>query len=583
MTNGDIARIFERIALILELRGDENPFRIRAYERAAQNIENLSMHLSDVYRDGGIKELKKIPGIGVDLALKIEELVTTGKLAYMKEVENKVPIGLLKLLEIESLGPKKTKFLWQKYKVKDMDDLVALMHSGKLLKEKGWGEKSIANVLAGVERHGRSSGRVLLPVALETAEELVSALQKSKLCDRIEIAGSLRRRRETVGDIDILVTSKKPEKVLDFFTTLPQIENVIARGPTKASVHLLSGLQADLRVLEPDVFGAALHYFTGSKDHNVQIRKIGISKGVTISEYGVFKGTAKAKGKLVAAKTEEDVFRTVGLAYIPPELREDRGEILAAASGKLPNLIEEKDLKGDLHMHSTFSDGSASIEAMAEAAKERGHEYIAITDHASSMGMVKGLKTTNIKEFLKSIERARKKVPGIQILAGTEVDIGPDGTLYLDDDILSQLDIVVASVHQYFKQSREEATKRLVKVLKNPYVTILGHPTGRLLGKRDGIDVDMEVVLQTALQTGTWIELNASPDRLDLSDVYLKRAKELGVSIVIDSDSHSIRGFNYRFGIMTARRGWIEKEDVINALPWKKFEKELAKRKKATP
>ncbi|HLC75567.1 MAG TPA: DNA polymerase/3'-5' exonuclease PolX [Candidatus Peribacterales bacterium] len=572
MTNAEIAAVFARIALILDLK-NENPFRVRAYERAAMMVENLPTDLKKMYESGGKKELLSLPGIGKDLAEKIEEMVTTGKLPYLTQIEKKVPKGLLEIMEIEGVGPKKTKQLWEKFKVKSIAELVKLAESGKIAKLPGWGEKSVINLLRGVDQRSRMSGRLPIGEVWSLAQGIVDALRATKLCTKIEVAGSLRRGRETVGDLDFLVASSKAKKVMEVFCNLPVVESVTAKGETKSTVFLKAGLDADLRVVEEEVFGAALHYFTGSKDHNVHIRRIGIKKGLTISEYGVHKGTAKKKGKLIASETEEDVYKALGLSFIAPELREDRGEIEAAEAGKLPHLIEERDLRSDLHMHSTVSDGAASIEEMVKAAKERGLEYIAITDHASPMGMVKGIKDTHrsLEEYLKKIEHARKKFSGIHILAGSEVDILRDGGLYLPDELLQQLDFVIASIHQNFHDSREQNTARLIRACENPYVHALGHPTTRILGKRPGIEFDVDAVLNAAKANNVWIELNTSHERLDLPDVHLRRAKELGVKIVMGSDAHSTKGFDYRFGILQARRGWLEKGDVVNTLPFTEF------------
>lgn len=572
MTNADIAATFLKIGKILDLKG-ENVFRVRAYERAAQTLQSLTEDTTDIHARGGKKALKEIPGIGEDLADKIEELVTTGKLVYLQKLEKEIPQGVLELMDIPGMGPKKTKLVWEQFSVKDIESLKKLLASGKLEKLKGWGEKSVAKIKEGVADKESLGSRIPLHTALALAENLVSALKKTKLCTRVEVAGSMRRRRESIGDIDLLVASKQPEKVMDAFCTMPMTRKVIGRGPTKTSVLLENGIQSDLRVVPEEVFGAALHYFTGSKLHNVKVRTMGIKKELTISEWGVFRGKAEEKGELIPTKTEEDVFATVGLPYIEPELREDRGEIEAALAGKLPKLITEQDVRGDLHMHSTFSDGDHTMEQMARAALERGLEYIAITDHASSMGMVYGIKKDNIDEYLRQVEKARKAVRGIHILAGAEVDILPDGRLYLPDDVLAKLDWVVVSVHGQFKQSREEMTARILKALQNPYVRVFAHPTARLLLKRPGIEFDVTTVFTEAAKRGVALELNASVERLDLDDVHCKRAKELGAKICIDSDSHNTSTLYYAAGVAQARRGWLEKKDVINAMKWGEFEK----------
>lgn len=576
MTNAEIAEAFTMIGKILDLKG-ENPFKVRAYERAGQTIAALPRELSDIYAEGGIKALREIGGIGFDLSLKIEEMVTTGKLKFLAEVERSVPSGLLRVMQVEGMGPKKTKIVWEKLKVKNVEDLEKAAKSGKLAALPRWGEQSAKKVLEAIASRRSLGTRTSIAAAFSLAQGLAEQLKKSGLCEKLEIAGSLRRRKETIGDIDILATSKHPAKVMALFTGLPVVKRVINKGSTKSTILLSSGIQADLRVVEPAVFGAALHYFTGSKDHNVKIRMMAQKKGITISEYGVFRGTPEKKGKLIAAATEEEVFAAVGLPWIPPEIREDRGEIEAAQRGELPELIEDGDLRGDLHLHSNFSDGNADMTTMARAAKDIGLAYIAITDHGSAMGMVKGIKRANIAEYLRMIERARKDVPGIHILSGVEVDIQPDGSLYLPDDVLKKLDWVVASVHSQFRQTPAEMTRRLIAAIENPHVRVIGHPTTRLLLKRPGADFSAEAVFRAAARHGVAMELNASVERLDLSDVHCKLAKDLGVKIVISSDAHSPRELDYRFGIAQARRGWLEKKDVINTMPWGKLQAWLQK------
>lgn len=577
MTNPEIVAVFEQIAKVLNLQG-ENPFRIRAYERAAQTIASMSEEMKDVYARGGKDALLEIPGVGEDLAMKIEEMVTTGKLKYLEEMMKKVPAGLFDIMQVPGMGPKKTQFVWKTFKVETIADLEKLAASGKLNDLKGWGEKSVQNIITGIAAKKTHGSRMALPAAFAIAELIAAELRATGLCSKLEIAGSMRRRKESIGDIDILVSSKKPEKVMDVFCTLEEVEAITAKGETKSSVRLKSGLNADLRVVDENVFGAALLYFTGSKEHNVRVRQLGITKGFTLNEYGLHKGTAEKKGKLMASKTEEEIYKAIGLSYVEPELREDRGEVDLAKKNALPTLITVKDLKGDLHMHSTFSDGNASMIDMAKAAKKAGLQYIAITDHGSPMGMVYGIKEKNIKEYLKKIEDARKAVPGIHILAGSEVDILEDGSLYLPDSILKQLDWVVASVHGNFKLSPEDMTKRILRAIENPYVRLFAHPTSRLLLKREPIQYDMDAVMKAAVKHNVCMELNASIDRLDLNDVYLKRAKDLGVMICLDSDAHYAREFDYRFGITQARRGWLEKANVLNTRSFAELQKWMKKK-----
>lgn len=580
MTNGDIAAAFERIAKILALQG-ENPFRIAAYERAAVIIASLPKDLGALYRSKGARGLTEIPGIGKDLAGKIEEMLRTGKLAFLAALEKKVPAGLLAITDIQGMGPRRTRALWKKFRVRSVADLERLAASGKLSAVKGWGKKSAENVLRGILFHRASAERRSLPMVLPLAEELVAAMRATKLCANLDLAGSLRRRRETVGDIDILATGSRPTKIMKAFCGLPQVERVLAQGTTRSSVRLRAGLNADLRVVEPKVYGAALYYFTGSKEHNVRLRGLATKRGLTVSEYGVHRGTPAKKGRLLAAATEQDVLRSVGLPYIPPELREDRGEIEAASAGALPTLIEESDLRGDLHMHSVFSDGASSMITMARAAADRGFDYIAITDHASPMGMVKGLKPGNVAEYLRLIGEARRAVPGLRILAGTEVDILEDGALYLPDEVLAKLDWVIAAVHGSFGLPRERMTERLLRAVRHPLICALAHPTARHLGKRPPIAFDEDRVFAAAAEHRVALELNASIFRLDLNDVLCKKAKESGATIVVGSDAHHPREFDYAFAVGQARRGWLEKSDVLNAWPWSRVSKFLSRSSRA--
>jgi len=577
MSNAEIAAILKRIADILAIQG-ENPFRIRAYERAAVTIGGLPQDITEVHARGGVAALRKIPGIGEDLALKIEELLRTGRLRFLAGLERAVPKGLLDVLAVEGMGPKRTKFVWEEFRVRSLRDLERLCHSGKLANVRGWGEQSVRNILQAITMLRKFGERMPIGRALPLAEQLVRTLERSRLCDRVEIAGSLRRRRETIGDIDLLVTSEQPKRVMDLFCALPLVARVIAKGPTKANVLLKAGIEADLRVLDPEVFGAGLYYFTGSKTHNIRTRTIAIARGLTVSEYGVFRGTKEAKGRRVACRTEEDVFRAIGLPYIPPEIREDTGEVEAALAGSLPTLIEERDIRGNLHVHTDFSDGSASMVEMIAAAKRAGHAYVAITDHASSMGMVRGVKATNIALYVKRVRAAARKVPGIHVLAGAEVDIRADGSLYLPDAALQQLDWVIGAIHQGFKQSKEQATARLLTTMENPHLRAIGHPTTRLIGERGGMEFDWDALFRRARERGIAFELNASWMRLDLDDVRCRQAKAAGVKVCINSDAHDLLGFDLRYGVAQARRGWLERGDILNAMPWKQFQQWLRKR-----
>ncbi len=579
MTNPEASAALQTIVKILTLQ-EENPFRIRAYERAALTIESMSEDVAAIYKRGGIKALKEIPGIGDDLAQKLEELVTTGSLEYLKKLRKSVPEGLFQVMDIPGMGPKKTAFLWKKFKVKDVADVEALIAKGKLEGLPKWGEKSIENLKRGIEVRKSHSGRFRRDVALLEAERILGVLRAVKGCERAEYAGSLRRGKESVGDIDILATGKNVKALVEAFCGVDGVADQLAKGETRAAIRLASGLQADLRVIEPDVFGAAWHYFTGSKEHNVRLRQMGIDKGLTISEYGVHKGTAANKGKLLASKTEEDVYAAVGLPWIPPQLREDRGEFDAAREKALPVLVEEKDLRGDLHMHSSWSDGAATMIEMAKAAEDSGLEYIAITDHASPMGMVAGTKEGNIGEYLDAIEAVRIKVPGIRIFAGAEVDILADGSLYLPEKALKKLDWVSASIHGSFALDKDAQTKRLLAAATNPFVHVISHPSTREVLKRDPIDADWETVFDAAAKHGTAMEINASARRLDLSDLLARRAHERGVLLTIGSDAHSTVGLIKIHGIALAQRAWLAKKDILTCWPLKEFEKWLQNKKK---
>lgn len=567
MTNASISAAFQQIADLLSLL-DENPFRIRAYERASLTLQSLSQDVSDIYKQSGKEGLEAIPGIGKDLANKMEEMITTGKLNYLIDLQKEVPQGLIEITGIQGMGPKKTKFVWKTFNVESIDELEKLAQSGKLDEQKGWGKKSVQNILEGIAAARLHNERVALPKAMSVALEIQKELVESGLCGQVEIAGSLRRRKESIGDIDILATSDNAHLVMDLFCKFHLVDRVLGKGPTKSSVHLSTGINVDLRVVDAEVFGAALQYFTGGKEHNVAIRRRAIEKGLTISEYGVYEGTAADKGTLKASRTESDIYKTVGLPYIEPELREDRGEIAAAESGNLPTLIEEGDLKGDLHMHSNFSDGTSTMIEMATAAKKAGLSYIAITDHGSPMGMVQGIKEGNITEYLKLVDEARAAVKGMHILAGSEVDILEDGSLYLPDSVLKQLDWVVVSVHGNFKLTSAKMTERILTAFNNPHVKLFAHPTSRLLLKRDPIEYDIDAVFRAAADKGIALEINASSERLDLNDVLARRAKDAGCKLCIDSDAHRAGELDYRYGIMQARRGWVEAKDVVNTMDW---------------
>jgi DNA polymerase (family 10) len=564
MKNQQIAKIFNEMAELLELKG-ENVFRIRAYSRAAQNVDNLSKDVSTLSEE----ELTAIPGIGKDLAAKIREYITTGKVAKYEELKQDFPRGVLDLLRIPGLGPKKAKQFYDKLRITSVEELEAAIQSGKLEGLPGIQAKTVDNILKGIELIKRGTERRPLGRVLPLAEDIVRRVRENAPVDRIAVAGSIRRMKETVKDIDILTTSKKPEAVMDAFVKLPHVSRVLAQGPTKSSVITEDGLQVDLRVVEEDSFGAALQYFTGSKLHNIKLREMAVRAGLKLNEYGAFKEPGEKK---IAGKTEEEMYKVLKLPYIPPELREDAGEIEAALEGKLPDLVTLEDIKGDLHVHTKESDGSHDLDTMVQAAQKKGYEYIAITDHTKGLGVARGLDEKRLAAEMRQIDEANRRLRGFTILKGTEIDIRADGRLDLPDEALTGLDIVVASIHSGFKQTREQITKRLLAAIRNPCVSVIAHPTGRLISERDAYDVDMEAVLKEAAKYGVAMEINAYPMRLDLKDSHVRLAKEYGVPLVISTDAHVTSQFDFMaYGVSMARRGWAEKKDVLNTLPYEQL------------
>jgi DNA polymerase (family 10) len=558
MKNQEVTKIFNDIADILEIQGS-NPFRIRAYRRAAQNIERLAQDVSIIKND----DLRKIPGIGQDLADKIKEYIKTGHLTFYEELKKEVPRGLVEMLLIPGLGPKTVKMFFDDHRIKNIDNLERLAKKGKLKGLPGIQAKTEENILKGIAMIRRHSERHPIGIVLPVAEDLLEKLRESAPVRQFSLAGSLRRWKETIKDIDILVTSRNPKKVMHVFNHLPQVKDILLTGLTKSSILTHEGIQVDLRVVEENSFGAALAYFTGSKTHNIRLREMAVRKGLKINEYGVFQVKT---GRKIGGKNEADVYRSLNLPYIQPEMREDMGEIEAGIDKRLPRLVELDHIRGDLHVHSHYSDGTHSFRELADAALGRGYEYIAITDHSKGLGIARGMDVARVMEQNKEIKSFNRKQKGFRILSGIEVDIRSDGTLDYPDEILQKLDIVVASIHSGFRQTKEQLTRRLVSAMKNQYVSIIAHPTGRLIGERDAYEIDMEKILRTALETGTAIEINAYPFRLDLSDIYARKAKEMGIPLVISTDAHVLQHFDYmRFGIGTAKRGWLEKKDVLNS------------------
>lgn len=566
--NREIAAMFYKLADLLEIEGD-NTFRVRAYRNAARVIEGLSQNIADMLDEG--QDLTELPGIGDALAKKIKTIIKTGKLPKLEKEEKHLPGVLLELMKIPNLGPKKIKLLFDTLHIKNKDDLKKVIASGRIQKIKGFSKKTEAVIKDGLDKLSRTEKRIPLIEAEEVAEPLLNFIKNIKGIKEVIVAGSYRRRRDTVGDLDILATAKKGATVTVEFVKYDEISEVISKGTTRSTVLLRSGIQVDLRVVPQVSYGAALVYFTGSKAHNIAIRKIAVQKKLKINEYGVFKGK-----KRVTGKTEKEVYQQVGLPYIEPELREDRGEIEAAKRKKLPKLIKLEEIRGDLHCHTTATDGQNSIESMAQAAAELGYEYIAITDHSKHLTVAQGLDRKRLLQQVKQIDRLNEKSKNIVILKAIEVDILEDGTLDLPDDVLKELDFTVCSVHYKFGLSRKKQTERVIRAMDNTYFNILGHPTGQLLGKREPYEIDLEKIMEAVKERGCILEVNAQPERMDLNEIYCKMAKDRQIKLVVSTDAHHTNQLTYmHFGVDQARRGWLEKKDVINTLPLKSLLKVL--------
>lgn len=565
MKNKEVARLLDSIADLLEIKG-ENTFRVGAYRSAARHIEGLSEDIAQIASAGA---LRSIPGVGESLVARITEYLETGRSQHLEDLKAMFPEGLIELLQIPGLGPKKTKLVYEKLGVNGIEDLEQALREHKLRDLPGMGEKTEQNIQKELERWRSRTRRHLLGDALSLAEEIAAALRSCPAAQRVEPGGSIRRRKETIGDVDILAASDHPDEVIACFDGLPLVKEVIARGSTKSSVLTRQDIQVDLRVVKPESFGAALQYFTGSKEHNVRLRELAQKRGLKINEYGVFD---ERTGERIGGENEEDIYRIVGLAYIPPEMREDRGEIEAAekwaSEGISPVLVETSDVRGDLHVHTNWSDGLNTLEEMAAAAIARGYDYIAICDHSKSLGVAHGLSPERVLEQRTLIDEANARLAPFRILAGIELDIRADGTLDYEDELLGQFDIVTASVHSGMGQPRDKITERIISALRNPHVYIFNHPTGRIIGRREPYDVDLERVFATAAELGVAMEINAAPDRLDLNDLAARRAKEYGIRIAINTDAHAAWHMDFmRYGVATARRAWLEKGDVLNTLP----------------
>ncbi len=563
MKNGTVARIFYEIADMLEIKGDE--YRSRAYRNAARSVETMAEPVEDVAARG---ELETIPGVGGSLAEKIEEIVKSDRLGYHEKLKRSMPVKIDELMSVEGVGPKKVKLFYNKLKVRSLKDLEKAAKNGRIRKLEGMGEKSEQHILDSIEFLKRSGGRTLLGYAIPTADGVKENLKLLKYVDAVEVAGSIRRMKETIGDIDVLVVTKRPSAVMEYFTSMRDVEKVVAKGDAKSSVRLKEGMSCDLRVIDRDSFGSALLYFTGSKDHNVALRRVAIKHGLKLSEYGLFKSD-----KQIAGRTEKEVYGKLGMEYIPPEMRENTGEIELAGKKKLPKVVGYGDMKGDLQMHSNWSDGVNTIEEMAKACKAMGYEYMCMTDHAGRLRVYNGMTEKILSKQGNEIDEINKKIRGITILKGAEVDITVDGSLSISDKYLKELDVVVASVHSGMTGDN---TKRIAAAMENEHVDIIGHPTGRLIQKRQGYTIDIDRLADVSKRTGTVLEIDAYPNRLDLGADNVRRVVEKGCNIAIDTDSHSVDHLQYmRLGIATARRGWVQKKDVINAMPLKKLKKYL--------
>ena len=585
MKNQEIAKIFYEMADYLRM--EDVAFKPYAYSKVALVLESMEQDVEDIYKQGGLKALEEISGVGKGIAKAIEEYLKTGKIKNHQEMKKRTPIDLDEIGRVEGMGPKKAKVLYQKLKIKNLKDLEKAAKAHKIAPLFGFGEKTEKNILEAIKFLKKSKGRFLLGDIMSAVKEIIEKLEKLKQVDKISAAGSVRRMKETIGDVDILVTSKSGKKVMDFFVSQPSVVKIWGKGATKSSIRVKNGFDSvrgykaktdqqrrqtsngvdmDLRVVPGKSYGSALQYFTGSKEHNIVTRKIAIRKGLKLNEYGVFKGS-----KMIAGKTEKEVYKAIGLDWIPPEMRENQGEIELAQKGKLPNIIDYNDIKGDLHCHSKWDGGSNSIKEMAETALEMGYSYIGISDHTKFLRIERGLNEKQLSNQRKEIDKLNKKFK-IRILQGAETNILNNGSIDIKDEALKKLDYAIAGIHSSMKMGKEEMTERMIKAMKNPYISIISHPFGRLIGRRDEYQINFDRILKAAKETNTILEINSMPERLDLKDIYIKRAKEMGVKMVINTDSHQKdQMIMIEFGIAQARRGWAEKKDIINTQPLNKL------------
>lgn len=557
--NAEIATLFNRYADLLEIE-DANPFRVRAYRNAARTVGGYSCSIAQLVSEG--RDLEELPGIGKDLAAKIETIIQTGRLPQLERIEKRTPRALSDLMQLPGLGPKRVKLLYRELHIRSAEDLQRAARSGKLAELPGFGVKTISKILKGLEHTQSQPQRLRLDRAEQIAEPLVAWLRGIRGVKTVDVAGSFRRRQETVGDLDILVTCDRAAPVMQRFIGYDNVAEILSHGDTRSTVRLRSGLQVDLRVVPRESYGAALYYFTGSKEHNIAVRRLAVVRKLKINEYGIYRGVRR-----IAGRSEKEVFRSVGLPYIPPELRENRGEIAAAQQRRLPQLVTLVDIRGDLHSHTNATDGNATLKQMAAAAQVLGYHYLAITDHSRRLSVAHGLDRRRLLVQLDAIDKLNSGYRDFRLLKSMEVDILEDGSLDMPDEVLRRLDLVVGAVHSRFTLSRRRQTERLVHAMHGRYFNILAHPSGRLIGEREPMDIDMQKIMSTAKQCGCYLEINAQPQRLDLNDIYCKSAKDLGLKLVISSDAHSTDGLKLmRFGVDQARRGWLEPDDVLNTL-----------------
>jgi DNA polymerase (family 10) len=568
VTNHEVAELLRLIADMLEIKG-EVVYKSLAYRKAADNIEALGRDINEFWRQG---TLRQIPGIGEALEKKLNELLGTGRLGYYEELQEEIPVGVVSLLGIPEVGPRTARLLWENLGALSVADVERAASAGKLRDLPGLGVRSEQRILEGIQSLYRRSTRLPLGVAWPIAQELAQALRRQLTVQTVEPVGSLRRMKDTIGDIDLLAACDQPERATAAFVKLPQVAEVLSHGPSRASVRLHNGLQVDLRALGPERYGSLLQYFTGSKDHNVTLRALAQKQGLSLSEYGFKRGEEE-----ILCRTEEEVYGALGLPWIPPELREDRGEVQAAQAGTLPKLVQQKDIRGDLHAHTDWSDAAATLQEMATAARKLGYEYLVISDHTHSLGVANGLDVTRLREQRAEIERLNAGFSEFRLLQGAEVEIHADGSLDFSDNVLAELDVVIASVHSALRQDKETITNRVVRAMRNPHVDVLGHPSGRLLGQREATHVDLDRLLQVAAETGTILEVNATPNRLDLDDVHIRQAVGLGIGLAINSDAHSTGGLGAMvYGVAAARRGWAEARHIVNTFPLPKLRRRLA-------